>query len=356
MKKRLLAGLLSFTMLTGQMLPVVAADDADVTVSGDAVYVEEETDGVETVYVDGDFEIEDNIDFTKEYVVEDGEYTYVYNMEPIDSVAIAENGYASSEFPEDFVVEEGDLQNAAASHIRLEGAKSETIEAGVFEANGELYNISTSIIYNSMISYRGRKIKAYDDKKVGLNATVTNSGLYNLAASLSTSGTVNADIIKWKFTTKKNKDANSNSYFTVKASVSSKIAKQFGIKGKALKTLKKAVKQFNKTAKTNKLYFYINPVNLDYLWDYRDYYSFFKLTKSVYSGFRLISRTETVELRVRIDESQPVSITKYTVKKWSKPSKKEVSIVKEAGTNIYDITPLTGNYTGTPVRFRLNFF
>ena len=57
MKKRLLAALLSFTMLTAQVLPVIAADDADVAVSADAAAEEETGDSVsadEPVFIETD--------------------------------------------------------------------------------------------------------------------------------------------------------------------------------------------------------------------------------------------------------------------------------------------------------------
>ena len=59
MKKRLLAALLSLTMLTAQVLPVVAVDDADVTVSENFSAEEETEEAVdETVEETGLYDIE----------------------------------------------------------------------------------------------------------------------------------------------------------------------------------------------------------------------------------------------------------------------------------------------------------
>ncbi|MBR6256708.1 MAG: hypothetical protein IKR23_04945 [Lachnospiraceae bacterium] len=339
MKKKLLAGLLSFTMLTGQMLPVVAADDADVTVSEDAVIAEEETEAEaaeeetaeEAVEVE---EIGSPIAYEEEVVSEeDGEEVSEYSAYYL--VKVGEDGAV-----EDVDVEDAALDQAAANHIYAVERVGHKVDASTFDVNGTSVVVDATFSYYGYISYRAKKIKPVED----LEVKVESSGLYSVAQALATPGTaVSQDLFKWKYSAKKNEKANSGSYFTVKASVNSKVAKQMGIKGKSLKTLKKAVKQFNKVAKKDQIPFIIDPVNFDYMAS--NGYAIVVEKGIITRRFgMIISRKFTgIELRCRIKPEQPESVTDSTLKKWTKPSKKDITIKKVEGKT-YSITINNLNY------------
>ncbi len=372
MKKRLLAGLLSFTMLTAEVLPVIAADDA--VVSENAVVEEDETDAeavieedatdAEEAVIEEDAVVEeeeveltpeeeaifDNLEAGERYEVKDGNNTIVYELLPVDnvlsSISVAEDT--------DNYQEESVYDATTTSHIYATAYKTATLTADPIEINGKVYYINSTVGFNSRISYRAKKVKA--DK---LNPTITSSSLYDIANALVPSGTkVSSDVIKWKFSIKKNKLANKGAYFTVKASVATKVAKQYGITGKALKVLKKAVSKFNKVAKKkeNRIAFNIDAINLDpILFDSSVCQFWYGSITTIYSNGGISVRKIPTHIRLRLDESQPEVATKYNYTKWTKPSKKDVKLVKLKDSEAelygywhYQVTPMNKNYTGTP--------
>lgn len=317
MKKKLLAGLLSFTVLTAQMLPVIAADDADVVVSENAVVEDEE-----------------------EAEVVEGEEFF------------------------DFAQHETSLQDVEIGEIELDEASSSYIYVGApakytytvtdnVEFNGKVYNSSTTIAYNSKISYRAKKIKADLD----LGAAVSASGLYAMVNDLTTvsgTGITAKDVITVKFSAKKNKNANSGSYFTTKFSVKSKNAKALGIKGKSLKALKKAVKQLNKVAKAkeNRVSFTITAIDANLLWD-----NYQLIGIGTYRGFFIGTFQGFSHFRARLLDTQPDTIDSKTLSKWSKVTKSDLKVTKigkEGGYIYYTVTPQGKNFYGNPFVMRFS--
>ena len=360
MKKRLLALILSAAMMTESVLPVVAADDVEVTASENAAeevaedVVAEEEPAAEEVEEDAvaeeTAEIED-VELEDVVVEEDGEFTYV-------------SGYKVSNFEKnsDIILDdETELDYAASgsSHIYAKNKISVKVssEEGI-DIKGTNYPVNATVAFNSEISYRGRKIKPVEKipkstkktKKddLGANVVVTSSSLYSIANVLSTAGNVSSDIFKWTYTAKKNKDVAQDSYFTVKATVSSKIAKEYGIKGKDLKLLKKAVKLFNKYSKKNHIPFAIVPVNMGQVFENKSFEMFQKILKTYRNGILISTEVVGVELRVRIDSTQPTYITNYSYSKWTKVSSKDATI-KKISKNVFSITPLNANFTGRTI-------
>ena len=159
-EKRLLACLLSFTMLTSQVLPVVAADDADVTVS-ENVTAEEETE--ETGSYDIELEEEEAGDADD---AEEGEFFYDIAAED-----------------EDVIADEYSIDNDIPSYIYVGDTRKAIIPASV-TIQGTTYDLNTTVEYESRISYRARKIKPYED----LGAVVTSSGLNDMVQELASGG------------------------------------------------------------------------------------------------------------------------------------------------------------------------
>ena len=315
MKKRLLAGLLSFAMLTGYIMPVVAADDADVTVSGDVVAGEE-------------------TEFEEDTVAEaEGEISY---------------DLAEIEVSEDIEAAEAETAEAEDSYIYVGDWATYMYDVGVddgIEINGTYYVPVTIIKYRSEISYRGRKIKPAED----LEAVIDASGLQAMAGALVTTpveGIDPNDVIKVKFTAKKNKNVYDDSYFTSKFSVDTKLAKKLGIKGKSLKTLKKYTKKLNKVAKSkeNRIRFNITAVDANRLvadecfWGVGKYSGLFTRTFNGFSHFR-----------ARLDDTQPESVSDTTYKQWTKILKSDFTVIKENKDSVYiyyTVTPNEKNFTG----------
>ena len=364
MKKKLLAGILSFTMLAGQVLPVVAADDVDVAVSENETVVEESAEEAaeETTASEDAVEAEvvsDTVveDFGpciayEEKVISDENGEQVLDCYAYYLVNFNEDGTISAVSPDDISTEDEEVLKAVNSSIyAINDGGNKTIDAGSFEVDGKSYALKTNFVFNNYISYRGKKLKATD-----LNIMVSESGLYNIASDLATPGSaIPYDLIKWKYTLKKNKDANSGSYFTVKATVNTKIAKNLGIKGKALSSLKKAAKAFSKVSKKEQIAFNIDPVVFDYMLQCGNgiivensiiHKSWLGFVTSV--DFKGIS----IHCRIRPDQpdidmcfdSKGSAIKKY-FKKLTKPTKKDVE-VKKIESRKYSITPMNKNYYG----------
>ncbi len=349
MKKKLLAGILSFTMLAGQVLPVVAADDADVAVSENETVVEEsaeeaaeetaEDESVETEAVEAEV---DN-DITDSIPVE-GE------LEEFGTAELVDYNFSNVEAFNDpsINLETNYNEIVGAStpindHIGVGQYQAALIDAGTINIDGVDYNLSAEISYYNIISYRGRKIKADE-----LYPTMTKKfQIYDLAEKFTTKGVYSDDIITLKYSAKKNKDCTEDSYITVKASVNSKVAKKLGIKGKSLSKLKKAVKQFNKVAKKQHLPFSILQINADYLWATNNMTAI-----GNYSGWIFLTFKSFRELRARLDVDQPAyKSSKDYWKKWTKLSKKDFTIEKVKGeARTYLITPKGRNFTGSPVK------
>ena len=345
MKKRLLAGLLSFTMIAGQIMPVVAADDAEVTVSEEVVVTDGEEEDVVSVQ-DGTEMPGEETDFTEVEEISD---------EDVTDEAEGETFYNVAEFDgaEDIEAAEVEILEAAASHIYSGSQLTYTYTvADNVEINGGIYNATTVISYNSEISYRGRKIKAESD----LNAKISSSGLYKLASDLVTisgTGIDPKDVIKVKFTTKKNKNANSGSYFTAKFSVNTSIAKKLGIKGKSLKTLKKAVKQVNKVSKSkeNRVSFNITQLNVNQLLSEGNFTGI-----GTYRGWILGTFQGFSHFRARLDADQPETVNQKTYTKWTRIDKSDFTVTKvkkEGGYVYFTVTPKGKNFTG--VQFDMKF-
>ena len=371
MKKRLLALILSAAMMTESVLPVVAADDVEVTasenaaeaVSEDAVVEEEpaaeeaeETaaEDVEEVAAEGsieEFVVDGKID--KDKIVESLESkgakiidVYEENGEVVVQaeydVVFADNETA------DIEVGEAEIDAAESTYYMYPAnATSKTYNVGAFDVKGTNVTLTATVKYYSTIYYRARAIKPATD----LNATVSQeSGIYTVAKKLMPAGyTFNPEVIKWKFSPKKNKNANSDSKFIVKGTVNSKIAKQMGIKGKDLSLLKKAMKKLNKEMKyvkkkdgiDNRISFTIKPLVLN---DVQGGMKLWVVTHYGWGGYRYTLSP----IYCRLEASQPVDFDK---KKWSKIPKKEyIGKVLNVGNKV-EVTPKGKNVIGTTITF-----
>ena len=380
MKKKLLAFVLSAMMLTESVLPVVAADDVDVVVSENAAeevtedaVAEEEAATEETAAEEVTEDVVEEEPVFEEALTEIDDTVKPYAYEEIvisekDGEKIAEGySYYLMRFNEDGTseilsaddiddIEEDFVSESATPHIYSNNAKSHRIEADPFEIDGKTFPLNAIVTYNYNISYREKAVKAVDH----LNANVsTSSGLYSIANSLSTAGNVSQDIFKWKYTMKKNKAANSESYFTVKASVNTKVAKkQFGITGKSLSKLKKAVRSFNKAAKKDHIMFNIDQVDFDKM-AMAGYavvvekchitYCFGIVTSRKFTGFEL-------KCKIRPDQPEPdtafdkngAPIKKIYNKLTKLKNKKEISLDKVDNRH-YKLTILNKNFKSTKV-------
>ena len=311
MKKRLLAALLSFTMFTAQVLPVTAADDADVTVSAD-VFAEEETEADDSADETGIYETD-----AEEIGIEEGAVSEAEGEISYDLAEIAVS--------EDIDAEEAEITGSTASHISVGEWATYMYDTGVddgIEIDGTYYVPVTIIKYRKEISYRGRKIKPAED----LEAVIEASGLQALAEALVTTsveGINPKDVIKVKFTAKKNQNVYDDSYFTSKFSVDTKLAKKLGIKGKSLKILKKYTKKLNKVAKSkeNRIHFSITALDVNQLVAEGCFTGIGK-----YSGWLTKTFNGFSHFRARLDDTQPESVSDSTYKKWTKLSKKDFTV------------------------------
>ena len=209
MKKKLLAGLLSVVMLIGDLQPVLASDDADVTVS-EEVSVEEDEESYEEYDFDGDDIYED----------------------------------VTAKAPQ------------APAIIDKTSDDEKTITSKSFTINKVPYTISAEVSYYTVVQFCNRKIKAGTD----LDAEVKCNDLNDVACDLLGVDSVDlSNVIEWKFTEYKNKKTGSKSYFRVKAKVKKSAAKAVGLKGKNLTRFKKAVSKLNSAAgkKAARMYFSI---------------------------------------------------------------------------------------------------
>lgn len=216
MKKKLLTGLLTITMLFGQILPVMASDDTDISVSEDVI-TEDETDIQETELVNET----DDSDLS-EYIIEE---------------------------TEEYVPGEADTDDARKNVRRLTYGQ---IVANPVTINGKVYNLYADVAYYAQVLYTGKKIKPV----ANLLAEARSTDLDSLAMELTGAKDVTG-LLKWTYTAKKNKKCSDKAYFKVKVSVKSKVAKSIGLKGKALRNFKKGLKKINKAAKSVKFRFTI---------------------------------------------------------------------------------------------------
>ena len=342
MKKRLLALILSAAMMTESVLPVVAADDVEVTASENAA--EEVAEEVaEDVVAEEEPAAEEA---EEDAVVSESE---VVTRESEEFFATAE--YESYDIPADLQFEDaGEYEITTATSL----TPVKTVYKGAFVNHnytitdkatvmGKEYDVSTVISYRSSISYRARKIKPVDD----LGASIKSSGLYTIVNNLTTisgTGLTASDVIKVKFVAKKNKNASSDAYFTATFSVKSGNAKKLGIKGKALSQLKKAVKQVNKVSKKkeNGVTFTILPIDAQAFAERDELIEF-----ALYRGWIIGTFQSFSHFRVRLEESQPATIDNDTYKQWTKVTKSDIGIKKVKGKErTYLITPKGQNFIG----------
>ena len=141
MKKKLLAGLLSVAMLIGSLQPVMASDDAQVTVTEEA----DEND-------------------TEDSYEEDG-------IEAGDEIIDADDTMAAKPEPEPATVDKSSVSY-------------NTIYAKPVKINKITYDLSAEVSYYDVVKYCGRKIKAATDldaevKSPSLESLVALSNLYN---------------------------------------------------------------------------------------------------------------------------------------------------------------------------------
>ncbi|MCR5250067.1 MAG: hypothetical protein K6E50_05620 [Lachnospiraceae bacterium] len=338
MKKRILAGLLTFTMAVGQFMPVVAAgEDTEVVISAEETTEESSEEAAEAAEdAESDALVVDLATLSLEEREQLGELVESKVISDQNGEKVVENVYELN------VVFEGGLPDAAEYADGLYVEDPETLQASsippyigvgtpltqnvataaTFSCDQGTFNLGTKVYYYTHINYRGKKVKPVDD----LGATVTESGLYAMAEKLSGLSTVPHDLIKWKLTPKKNTKANGGAYFTIKASVNGKVAKSIGITKKTLTTYKKAVKEFNKAVKGFQFTFTIDPVNFDYMMsDWTRYTSWTMHFVDYYLG-NVYQYTEVVGPRVKCwirPDQDP-----YITRKWTKPSAKDVSIKK----------------------------
>lgn len=365
MKKKLLAFVLSAMMLTESVLPVVAADDVDVVVSENAAEEVTEDAVAEEEAATEETAAEEQ---SEEAVVEETAETEATEAEEAADVAdaevetdylvISETEVMSAPFVVTSATESSDVDDqetedvSATEHVVVGGLKTKTITADSIVINGKEYNIGATIKYNSYISFRSRQIKPDQD----LGAAVTQSSLYNVARDLMTMGTFTTDVITWKWTAKKNKNAGTDACFNVKAVVNTKVAKQqLGIKGKSLSQLKKAVKKFNKvsTKKDEKIYFEITKVNAKDVYDKDEYYAW-----AHYSGyFYPLPFSSFKGLWLRLEPDQPKSVNSSNYKQLTKVKKSDfkISVDKKYVLSGYGacvkvtMVPKEKNFTGDPI-------
>ena len=214
MKKKLLAAMLSVLMLIGDLQPVLASDDADVTVSEETV-IEEETDTYE------------------EYVAVPAEN----NREEQEIVTAAK-------------------APAAPTVIDKTSVSYNTITSKTVKINKIPYTLTAEVSYYDIVEFCNRKILPDSD----LDAEVKSKDLEILAAEIL--GVPSVDlrgVVEWKFTAYKNKKTGSKAYFKVKAKVNKSAAKAIGLKGKYLTWFKKGVNKLNAAAgkKAERNYFSI---------------------------------------------------------------------------------------------------
>ncbi len=214
MRKKLLAGLLSFVLMTGYIQPVLATED--VTVS-------------ENEYAGED------VDVIEEEIAEDDE--------AFEEVAISE---------EDSLTEEYAAAGAEASKENVRKITYAYIVADPYAIDEKSYDLIANVSYYRVVKHSGKKIKADKD----LFAEVKSDELEPLAKALSGASDASG-LLKWKFSAKKNKKCSDKAYFIVKASVKKSVAKSMGLKGKKLNKFNKSLSKFNKAAKKTKLRFTI---------------------------------------------------------------------------------------------------
>lgn len=218
------------------------------------------------------------------------------------------------------------------------GVTSRKVDYGSTTINGTVVPLNATVNFANTTGYKARKIKVKED----LFGEVPASSLYDYAKTLSTTGNVTKDVITWKYVAKKNKNANSGSYFYLKASVAKKgVTTAQGITGKNLKQLKKAVSAFNKAAKKkeNRISFTITPINAFEMLNERT------MVPIVNKKFGIIFHSFS-HFRARLEpEKQPEYSSTLNYKKWTKISNKEFIKSKVSGTT-YKFIPKNKNVTG----------
>lgn len=351
MKKRILALVLSTVMLLGETLPVMAQNDV-VEATDEAVVESEEDASEETEEIaeeGSDVVVEEFMDETEEAApVSADAFEVPVEFEGLETVEKnveydEENGIAAVTLVAKLPVDETTDAQAAGTYWQLGAEKMWNIPAGTITVNDKTYDLNTNIAYYSAVNYRMRKIKAVDD----LKAQVASSGIYDMAKDLTTMGVFAPEVIKIKYSEKKNKNAGEGN-FTIKVSVDKKIAKALGISGKSLKGLKKAAKQITKAAKANKASFTIIPADFRVMNAYGDVYISITMYYNLFT--RAFIRYGNFALRGRLEENAPSDKSK-----WKKiPSKDFKKKIKKAANGCdITITPKNKNLLGDPVTYEL---
>ncbi len=233
-----------------------------------------------------------------------------------------------------------DLIGKCEVTVGTEGVVVKKVNYGTFMVDGAALPLTASVRYAEKINYKARKIKIDAD----LSAKVTESGLYDIARKLSATGNVTNDVIIFSFAAKKNVNANSGSYYYLKAKVAKKsVTTAMGITGKNLKQLKKAVSAFNKQAKkkANRIYFNITPINALEMLGNKTMIPV--VNRNKYTGvFKSFSH-----FRARLEpDKQPPYSDELNYKQWTKISNKEFK-KKKIGPTTYMFTPKNKNVVGS---------
>ncbi|MCR4584957.1 MAG: hypothetical protein K5686_04465 [Lachnospiraceae bacterium] len=340
MKKRVMALLLSTVMVLGETMTVFAQEDT-VEVVEEAVVEAEEEDEAEEVVV----ETEDNTDVYVEdaAVVEEADVNTASDAAE-SAISNTEDFVKNISFDQSDVItkevlgydEEGNEQfkliisapgaSLTGKYAYVNNKTTLNITGVDYSLDGKTIMLNSTVEYLSKINYRAKKISPEKD----LAAKIVKSGLYDVAKSLSPTGTATDDVIKWKITAKKNKNAGAAAYFTIKASVNKKAAKNCGITGKNLKKLKKAAKILNKAAKKEKAFFVIDPIVLDYCPLYLEVFG--------YSRFGINTITK-VKLHAPLKEGEENYYGNETkMKKWPVIPSKEYKAKKQGGLGTWKVT------------------
>ncbi|MCR5120262.1 MAG: hypothetical protein K6B44_11685 [Lachnospiraceae bacterium] len=210
-----------------------------------------------------------------------------------------------------------------------------SINAGVIDINGKVYTITGEVSYLDEIGYRARKIKPDTD----LGAKIKNCTVYDIIKDLASTSVGAENMISAKFTAKKNTNAGTACYFTVKLKLDKSLAKDYGITGANLKKLQKAVKMFNKAAakKSARSYFTITPINVT--------------EAGPFIGEYTSSRKKIKAIYCRLEDNQPEDTQFY--KQWTKIPKKDYKLKKVtySGNKYFEMVPKSGNLVGGSLFF-----
>ncbi len=349
-RKRVLALLMSAVMLTGEAMTVFAQEDASVAVSENEA-VSEDAEAVDEAAAPEETAVAEETAAAEETAVSE-------ESAAVEEVVVAEGSAAEASEPAvDEVIEVseeagGFIINDDGEEVRVVpfnaaaagcddclvinettgtttvSRKNKTINAG--SVDGIDGTVNVTVEFNGSVEYRGRKINAEKD----LSVSVKESGIYSAASKMAGSP-VSKELITWKYSATKKKEAGSPSSFTVKAKLNKKVAKSYGIGGKNLKALNKAVKALNKAAKTDPVSFTIAPADFGRLCDNNQVqvtlmYKVF-LGLKTYTGYKMTAQ---------LDPFKPTKKTKV--------KKTEFIVEKDTymGKRVYWFTPAGKNFTG----------